>query len=262
MEDKINLELRSENHSLLSKHPSSQEFSFVMCNPPFYGNEEELMNNKERVPYAVCTGSKNEMITQGGEVDFARRILQESKYRRDISWFTCLLGKKSSLVDVVQDLRNEKIDNYGIYEINLGKTKRWILSWSYSHRRPYNHLIRPASFSLPKLLPRKTLYEWNVGMDKQTFFETLDRFLDTMNVECSRHDDKVSVFSNGISWSRKARRMSKHQNPSQTNMGDNLWCTVCYNNDKGQCCWTEGKDYLVYESFCSTLHRKFKENSS
>ncbi|WBW73249.1 23S rRNA/U6 snRNA (adenine-N(6))-methyltransferase Mtl16 [Schizosaccharomyces osmophilus] len=262
LEDKIKLEHRCEAASFLSRYPSGQEFTFVICNPPFYGSNEEIFNNKDRLPNSICSGSKNEMITQGGEVEFARRILQESKCRREILWFTCLLGKKSSLADLIHDLRDEKIDNYGIYEIHVGKTKRWILSWSFSRRRPLNHLIRPAFFSLPKLLPRKTLYEWDVSINNQTFFEVLDGFLDSMNVEHSRYHEKVAIFSNGISWSRKARRTGKHQNPSQISMEDSFRCTISYDNFKGQCCWKEGKDYLVYESFCSTLHRKYKESSS
>ncbi|EPX73070.1 DUF890 family protein [Schizosaccharomyces octosporus yFS286] len=261
LEDKIRLENRCKTDALLSSCPTGQEFTFVMCNPPFYGSDEELINYKDSLPNSVCTGNENEMITEGGEVEFARRILRESKYRREILWFTCLLGKKSSLADLIHDLRDEKIDNYGIYEIYAGKTKRWILSWSFSNRRPPNHLIRPKFFSIPKLLPRKTLYEWNVTMDKQTFFDVLNGFLDNMNVQYSYLNyEKIVVFSNGISWSRKARRTGKHQNPSQTSIKDGFRCTISYDNFKGQSCWKEGNDYLVYESFCSTLHRKYKES--
>jgi 23S rRNA A1618 N6-methylase RlmF len=53
-----------------------------MCNPPFYGNLEEVQHSaeaKEYGPNAVCTGADNEMITQGGEVAFVGRMVKESQ---------------------------------------------------------------------------------------------------------------------------------------------------------------------------------------
>ena len=52
-----------------------------MCNPPFYSSQaeiEQLAENKDFAPHAVCTGSENEMITQGGEVAFVSRMIEES----------------------------------------------------------------------------------------------------------------------------------------------------------------------------------------
>lgn len=52
-----------------------------MCNPPFYSSQaeiEQLAGDKDFAPHAVCTGSENEMITQGGEVAFVSRMIEES----------------------------------------------------------------------------------------------------------------------------------------------------------------------------------------
>ena len=59
---------------------------FVMCNPPFYSSEEDMSRayyGKALPPSAVCTGSTNEMICEGGDVGFVSRILEESLQLRE-----------------------------------------------------------------------------------------------------------------------------------------------------------------------------------
>ncbi len=58
-------------------------FDFTMCNPPFYGSREEVFRSadaKELGPSAVCTGTDNEMITDGGEAKFVAKMVKESKH--------------------------------------------------------------------------------------------------------------------------------------------------------------------------------------
>ena len=52
-----------------------------MCNPPFYSSVEEMQQSaaiKQARPNAVCHGTASEMITDGGEVAFVKRIIDES----------------------------------------------------------------------------------------------------------------------------------------------------------------------------------------
>ncbi|GJN93782.1 hypothetical protein Rhopal_006840-T1 [Rhodotorula paludigena] len=54
---------------------------FTMCNPPFYGSQDEIdasLAGKQLEPFAVCTGADNEMVTDGGEVVFVSRMVKES----------------------------------------------------------------------------------------------------------------------------------------------------------------------------------------
>ncbi|KAF8304964.1 S-adenosyl-L-methionine dependent methyltransferase [Clavulina sp. PMI_390] len=114
-------------------------FAFTMCNPPFYQDEEEisqLAQLKEFDPYSVCTGAKTEMITEGGEVHFVRRMISESlELRTRCRWFTSLLGKFSSVKEVIEKLRSEKIENYALTEIIQGQTRRWVIAWSFGDIR-------------------------------------------------------------------------------------------------------------------------------
>ncbi|PSR79649.1 hypothetical protein PHLCEN_2v6950 [Hermanssonia centrifuga] len=85
-----------------------------MCNPPFYGSREEVLRSadaKELGPSAVCTGTDNEMITDGGEAKFVAKMVKESKHLKTrCRWYTSMLGKLASIVDIVAMLHEEKVD--------------------------------------------------------------------------------------------------------------------------------------------------------
>ncbi|KAJ8044016.1 U6 small nuclear RNA (adenine-(43)-N(6))-methyltransferase [Holothuria leucospilota] len=56
-----------------------------MCNPPFFGNVLEAQGMlssrscKRSEPSSVSTADEVEMIVEGGEVDFIKRMIQESQ---------------------------------------------------------------------------------------------------------------------------------------------------------------------------------------
>ncbi|KAI5474536.1 ribosomal RNA large subunit methyltransferase F [Pseudohyphozyma bogoriensis] len=109
---------------------ASSTFDFTMCNPPFYSSAEEVADSlaaKELEPFAVCTGGTREMITPGGEVAFVGRMVDETLVLGDrIRWFSSLLGKYSSVAQIVALLQKHKIDNYAIKDLQQGQTKRWV----------------------------------------------------------------------------------------------------------------------------------------
>ena len=61
------------------------QYSFCMCNPPFFRDSEEryggggATRSKLRPPPKTFSGgTPGEMITEGGEVEFVKRIVQDS----------------------------------------------------------------------------------------------------------------------------------------------------------------------------------------
>ena len=59
------------------------QFTFCMCNPPFYKDRDELKGGASRtghrpVPQTLNTGNEIETITRGGEVEFVKNIVNES----------------------------------------------------------------------------------------------------------------------------------------------------------------------------------------
>ncbi|KAK7692919.1 hypothetical protein QCA50_004558 [Cerrena zonata] len=110
-------------------------YDFTMCNPPFYSDKDEVRQSAEAKqigPNAVCTGADVEMITPGGESAFVCKMVHESiNFGAKCRWYTSMLGKMSSLNDVVKMLREHKIDNYAITEFVQGQTRRWAIAWSF-----------------------------------------------------------------------------------------------------------------------------------
>jgi 23S rRNA (adenine1618-N6)-methyltransferase len=112
-----------------------------MCNPPFYASQDELLSlakAKSRPPFSACTGSASEMITPGGEIAFANRLLFESlQLKQRVRWYTIMFGKLSSISAFVPALRERGVTNWAVTEFQQGgKTKRWGVAWSFRGRRP------------------------------------------------------------------------------------------------------------------------------
>ncbi|TFK38853.1 hypothetical protein BDQ12DRAFT_82541 [Crucibulum laeve] len=141
-------------------------YDFTMCNPPFYASLEEIEElalKKEAKPSAVCTGALTEMIYPGGEVAFVRQMVDESvKLGDKCRWYTSMLGRLSSVLEVVGVLRARKITNYAVTEFVQGQTRRWAVGWSFGDLRLPDSISRishlpPAHSLYPFLPPKNTL---------------------------------------------------------------------------------------------------------
>ena len=60
-----------------------EAYDFCMCNPPFFADKSEIVENRSRTgsrpqPNSVCTGTESETVTSGGEIAFAGRIIDDS----------------------------------------------------------------------------------------------------------------------------------------------------------------------------------------
>ncbi|XP_072048022.1 RNA N(6)-adenosine-methyltransferase mettl16-like [Amphiura filiformis] len=114
-------------------------YHFTMCNPPFFGNMLEaqgIMSSRSMSrpePKSVSTASEVEMIyEEGGEVDFVKRMIAESRQLREqVVWYTSMLGKKSSLGPLKEELRTHKIRNFTTTEFCQGRTMRWGIAWTF-----------------------------------------------------------------------------------------------------------------------------------
>lgn len=61
----------------------TEQFDFCMCNPPFFSDREEAIGDNSRtgrrpLPFSICTATDGESITEGGEVEFVKKMLEES----------------------------------------------------------------------------------------------------------------------------------------------------------------------------------------
>ncbi|GAC92867.1 hypothetical protein PHSY_000425 [Pseudozyma hubeiensis SY62] len=139
MEDGITLIGVDGNNAFVPWKTNESGATFTMCNPPFYTSREEMdeLAGKKKAPAnAVCQGTPREMITKGGEVAFVRRMIEESLSIENVLWWTCMLGRLSSVALLGQDLKEKakegKMGSWGVKELQTGggRTKRWVLIWA------------------------------------------------------------------------------------------------------------------------------------
>lgn len=141
-------------------------YDILMCNPPFYRDSWEAdatlkAEDQGRVPpRGDCDGSIGEKVTAGGEVEFIRRIYEQSmKYRDRIRVVTAMLGKKKDLKELTRLFQEDGI-NFTSTEFCQGKTMRWGIAWSFNNvdfsavpQMKHINPKPPLVYMVPKFIP-------------------------------------------------------------------------------------------------------------
>lgn len=83
LSSKITLKKGTSDSLLEGLIEDGRQYSFCMCNPPFFSDREEAAglncrSEKRPLPKSVCTATDDEAITEGGEVAFVKKIIKES----------------------------------------------------------------------------------------------------------------------------------------------------------------------------------------
>ncbi|KAG9288519.1 hypothetical protein G9A89_015725 [Geosiphon pyriformis] len=220
LRDRVTMVLKTKESKLLldeqlEQITSSKRFSFCMCNPPFYESQEqyeEALNSKEAEPSGILTATRGEIITIGGELNFIKRILQESLILKDkIGWYTSMMGRKETVNLIVAELKKNKIDNFAVTEFSQGQTRRWGVGWSFRGYRLPTNISQPSSKRLRKVGPPITEFfiEFFVGL--QSVIEFLEWLFSDLNIE-ARWNEEIKTFMGIVysnTWSRSSRR--KHE---------------------------------------------------
>ncbi|SPO01473.1 uncharacterized protein DNG_04146 [Cephalotrichum gorgonifer] len=248
LEDRIRLVPRTSSDTLipLDDLEDARTADFVMTNPPFYESADELdalARKKSRPPLTACTGAPVEMVTAGGEVGFARRLVAESRRLRGrVRWYSTMLGKFSSVETVVEMVRGEAgVENYAVTEFIQGaKTRRWAVAWSFGDRRPSGDVARGMKeVSWGKVLPPRTEYEIALpqrpGLSAAVVGRCIDELMGGLALTEWRWDaEKLTGLGRSREnvWSRAWRRRQQRieagveEAPPETEGGDAAACAI------------------------------------
>ncbi|XP_043273170.1 U6 small nuclear RNA (adenine-(43)-N(6))-methyltransferase [Venturia canescens] len=122
-----------DDSSLLNEAlEESVEYTFTMCNPPFFNTNEFIKREKRLPPRNAATGSGCELVVEGGEKCFVTRLLCESlELQERVKIYTTMLGQKSSCAFFRSEMKKRNITNYTWTEFCQGHTKRWGLAWTF-----------------------------------------------------------------------------------------------------------------------------------
>ncbi|KAE9409094.1 hypothetical protein BT96DRAFT_579378 [Gymnopus androsaceus JB14] len=214
-------------------------FDFTMCNPPFYSSIQDVAQSAEAKQYgpnAVCTGAEIEMITSGGESAFVGKMVKESlDIRERCRWYTSMLGKLTSVAQVVDILNSHSIDNYIVTEFIQGQTRRWAVGWSFSDVRLPDTISRIPNQNpaLSKCLPpHNTILQPVSCTSEEALHEALSGVLSSIDnihirsQKTTRQNEPSEpelepkfdflVLAQHDTWSRSARRRQKRKIPDSS----------------------------------------------
>ena len=131
-----------------------QQFDLTLCNPPFHrslqdalaGNSRKRVNlqksSKSKVQVAAIEnkavaalnfgGQKAELYCPGGELNFIKNMIIESKnYREQVLFFSCLVSKNDHLGDLKLALKKAKVAEFKIIKMAQGQKISRFIAWSY-----------------------------------------------------------------------------------------------------------------------------------
>ncbi|XP_005987545.2 RNA N6-adenosine-methyltransferase mettl16 isoform X1 [Latimeria chalumnae] len=214
------------------KEESSIIYDFCMCNPPFFANQleakgENSRNPRRAPPSSVNTGGITEIMAEGGELEFVKRIIHDSlQLKERLRWYSCMLGKKCSLAPLKEELHKQGVPKVTHTEFCQGRTMRWALAWSFyddvtvpsppCKRRKLEKQRKPITFtvleSTVKELTNKASSTDSSVLENLVFVATvIEKILTDLKVMHKRvpcGKDEISLFLTAIenSWVHVRRK--------------------------------------------------------
>jgi len=118
-----------------------------ICNPPFHTSAQEAKKaNFRKVknlggkptgePALNFSGINTELIYEGGDFQFTKNMMEESKqFAKNCYWFTALVSKQSNLKRLRLFLEKQKANNIRIIPMGTGNKSTQIIAWTFLTKR-------------------------------------------------------------------------------------------------------------------------------
>jgi 23S rRNA (adenine1618-N6)-methyltransferase len=120
-----------------------EHFNLVICNPPFHTSAEEAKSGSQRKlsnlkgrkiknPTLNFGGQNNELWCPGGEAQFARQMIAESKlFAGSCTWFSILIAKSEHLPAVYHAIKSAEASEIRTIHMAQGNKISRIVAWSF-----------------------------------------------------------------------------------------------------------------------------------
>jgi len=147
-----NAQLKDKIECKLQKRPKNifrgilaevDKVDLSICNPPFHSSLEEaekgtrrkiknLSGETVKTPELNFSGINDELICEGGEIQFLENMIRESKLRpKSCFWFSTLVSKKSNLKKVAKVLEEMKAVQVKTIPMGTGNKSSRIVAWTF-----------------------------------------------------------------------------------------------------------------------------------
>mgnify|MGYP005996403979 CR=1 FL=1 len=119
------------------------KIDMTICNPPFHGSPEEaeassrkkiknLTNHRNKDRTKNFGGKSNELWTVGGEAEFIKKIIRESKeVSGNCYFFSTLVSRKENLKEIYDTLKEEKAFYVKTIPMGQGNKISRIVAWTF-----------------------------------------------------------------------------------------------------------------------------------
>ncbi|PYF70708.1 23S rRNA (adenine1618-N6)-methyltransferase [Pedobacter nutrimenti] len=121
---------------------TGESFSLSLCNPPFHASAEEASAGSRRKQQNLGKtadvlnfgGRSTELWCEGGELDFIRRMIEESTlFARQCVWFSTLVSKSAHLGFIDQALEKVGAAQVRRVEMAQGQKISRFVAWSFQN---------------------------------------------------------------------------------------------------------------------------------
>lgn len=144
---KEKVELRWQKHAsdiFKGVVQAGERFDVTLCNPPFHASWQEAQQgtlrklsnlNRQRVTQPVLNfgGQNRELWCEGGEIEFIRKmILQSRLVARQCRWFTTLVAKSAHLPSIEEMLKKAAVSEVKIIPMRQGNKISRLVAWRWS----------------------------------------------------------------------------------------------------------------------------------
>lgn len=188
LQNQITLILQHQNESRIFKALFEKEnstFTFCICNPPFFRSEKEALEGKNRTgkrkaPKSLVVGSPLELVCEGGEYEFVKRIIDESlSLQESIKIYSSMLGHKSTLVELIIYLKKQNINNFtSTVFCQTGKTMRWGLAWTFSQEFQLSTFKDHTMMQKKPSLNVKNILNYEILKEKFSYENCIEKLKD------------------------------------------------------------------------------------
>eukprot|EP01127_Copromyxa_protea_P015414 TRINITY_DN442_c1_g1_i1.p1 TRINITY_DN442_c1_g1~~TRINITY_DN442_c1_g1_i1.p1 ORF type:complete len:464 (+),score=88.72 TRINITY_DN442_c1_g1_i1:31-1422(+) len=199
-----------------SETPEAKVYDFCMCNPPFFENIEQKIDN----PRTQCNATSGELVTEGGEVAFVTKMIEESLIlRHQVTWYTSLLGRKVSVKKLLKTLHEKGIKNTRTTTFYQGHTTRWAVAWSFGEIQTDLRKLAIDSFT-----GKKEFIIGVSGIPVKHLVEDLERVLRERQISWNNDpDDAFAIYANvyeSSQWLKESQENSEEEEEEEEDEGE------------------------------------------
>jgi 23S rRNA (adenine1618-N6)-methyltransferase len=144
LEGKIAFRLQNSKKNIFKGIIKKHEFyDLSICNPPFHASAAEaqagnirktrnLSRKKVSEPQRNFGGQTNELWCAGGEIEFVKNMIVESKYHsHSVRWFSTLISKGANLKAVYELIKQAGAIDVETIPMSHGNKVSRIVAWTF-----------------------------------------------------------------------------------------------------------------------------------